>query len=157
MNKYTIRPTVSEEALESWIWTNDDCVSSKGFVVIRNLENKKTIKTFKRTLDENFEKIYNERNTFKIDLNSGKLYLVINEYYRTILGVEKHQEIDLQIGIAKWYQRLFRIHWSHPNPTVQFANRATLMSIIIGAIALLLTFYSIYITLKTTNSEFCLH
>lgn len=146
MKKYTIRPSISEEALDSWIWTNDESLASKGFIVIKNPVNKKTIKTFKRTLDENFVKIYNDKDTYKIDLKSDTKYLVINEYFREILGVGKNQELELKIGRATFLQKLFIIHWTHPNPTVQIANRATTISILISLIALALTVYSIWLT-----------
>jgi hypothetical protein len=146
MKKYTIRPSISEEALDSWIWTNDECLTSKGFIVIKNPKNKKSIKTFKRTLDENFEKIYNDRHTYKINLSSGNKYLVINEYFRNILGIEKQQELELEIVSASFLQELFKIHWTHPNPTVRIANRATVASILISIVALALTIYSICLT-----------
>jgi hypothetical protein len=151
---YNIKPTIAEEALESWVWTNDTSVPSKGFIIIKNPTNGKKIKTFKRTIDDNFVLLYNQHNTNQIDINKPITYLIINEYFRDTLGVRKNEEIELEISKANIFHKLFLIHWCHPNPTVQFANRAMVISIIIGAIALLLT---IYITLNPTTSEFCPH
>ena len=145
MKKYTIRPSISEEALDSWIWTNDESLTFKGFIVIKNPVNKKSIRTFKRTLDKNYEKIYNDRGTCEINLNSDTKYLVINEYFRDVLGIEKHQEVELEIKRAKFCEKIF-IHWTHPNPTVQIAFRASTISILISLIALALTIYSICLT-----------
>lgn len=72
MTTYNIKPTIAEEALESWIWTNDASVSNKGFIVIKNPKNGNKIKTFKRTIDDNFINIYNQHNTNKIEINGYK-------------------------------------------------------------------------------------
>ncbi len=143
MTTYQIMPTIAEESLESWIWTNDTNVSTNGFIVIHNPKNGKSIKTFKRTIDNNFVKNYATHNTNEIELDNGKKYLIINEYFRIILGVQSNSEMLLEIKRANCFQKLLLIHWSHPNPTVQFGNRATIFSIIVGAIALLLTIFSI--------------
>ncbi|HZK94129.1 MAG TPA: hypothetical protein VFC67_07970 [Prolixibacteraceae bacterium] len=156
MTTYYIKPSAAEEALESWIWTNDTNVSGKGFIVVKNPKNGKKIKTFKRTLDGDFVRLYNDKhNTSNIVSENSVMYLVINEYYREILGIQKNTSIELDLSKANLCQKLFLIHWNHPNPSVQFANRATFISIIIGAIALLLTLYSIYMTFKPNISVFC--
>lgn len=142
MTKFIIKPTISEESLESWIWTNNESVP-KGFILIKNPQNSKCIKTYKRTLDENFENIYNEKNTSKINIKKFDAYLIINEFYRDVLGIEKHEEVELIISKASLFQKIFLIHWTHPNPTIQFANRATIMSIIFALIALIVTLLSI--------------
>ncbi|GEM_PF-3566001 len=146
MIKYTIRPSISEEALDSWIWTNDESLTFKGFIVIKNPANRKHIIAFKRSLDENFVKIYNDRYTNKINLKSDTKYLVINEFFRDALGIEKHQELELEIARASFLRKLFIIHWTHPNPTIQIAYRATTTSILISILALALTIFSICLT-----------
>lgn len=153
MTTYNIKPTIAEEALESWVWTNDTSIPGKGFIIIKNPINGKKIKTFKRTLDDNFVKLYNQHNTSLINLANTTKYLIINEYFRDLLEVKKNEDIKLEIIKASNCQKIFLIHWNHPNPTVQFANRATLISIIIGIIALLLTIYSIYITMNPITSK----
>lgn len=89
----------------------------------------------------------------KIENSETTNYLVINEYYRELLEIPKNKIIELKITEANSWEKMFLIHWTHPNPTVQFANRATLISIILGILsillgilALVLTIYSIYIT-----------
>ncbi|MBK8154672.1 MAG: hypothetical protein IPK61_17605 [Saprospiraceae bacterium] len=157
MTTFNIKPTIAEEAMESWVWTNDASISSKGFIVIKNPTNGNKIKTFKRTIDDNFVKIYNQHNTNKIEINSDKTYLILNEYYRDILGLDKNIDIKLAVTKATFLEKIFLVHWTHPNPTVQFANRATLVSILIGIVALILTIYSIYITISPITNSVCPH
>lgn len=128
---------------------NDRSVSNKGFIVVKNPKNGKKIKTFKRTMDDNYIKTYNLKTITKnINISGDANYLVINEYYRELLEIPKNEIVELEIAKATFFQKIFLIHWTHPNPTIQFANRATLISILIGIIALLLTIYSTYITLR---------
>ena len=95
MTTYNIKPTIAEEALESWVWTNDTKVQSKGFIVIKNPTNGKKIKTFKRNIDDNFVLSYNKHNTNQIDINKPITYLIINEYFRDILSVKKNENVVL--------------------------------------------------------------
>lgn len=149
MNLYQIRPTFSEESLESWIWTND--ADDNGFIIVKNICNRKKIKTFKRTIDENVMKRFNENQTSsnRIDLNDGKHYMIINEYYRKQLNINKNEEYLLNVRKATFIDKIFIIPWTHPNQTVQFGNKATIWALLIGLIALLLTIYSLLITIKT--------
>jgi hypothetical protein len=109
--KYTIRPTIAEESLESWIWTNAENISENGFITIKY--NGKKIKTFKRTLDENFAETYNDKKkTTKVNLTDGKSYIVMNEYYRKRLSIEKNKDYELEIKKASWVDQIFIIQYS---------------------------------------------
>lgn len=145
-NKYLIKAALTQDALESWVWSNDSNITSRGFIIIENTSNNKKIKTFKRTIDENFINLYNKADTKKID--SQDHIIIMNEYLRNRLNVKQNESFDLRIKSASLLDRLFFIHLDHPNPTVQYANRATIASCILAIIALVLTVYSIYITLK---------
>ena len=109
LTKFKILPTVTEESLESWIWASHINIPN-GFIIIKNPENSKSVKTFKRTIDKNFERIYNEKNTCKIDIAKNNNYLIINEFYRNVLKIRKHDEIDYSGQI----EPLFRRKLSHP-------------------------------------------
>ena len=145
-NKYLIKAALSQDALESWVWSNDTNITSRGFIIIENTSSNKKIKTFKRTIDENFINLYNKADTKKI--SSQDHIIIMNEYLRDRLGVKQNECFDLRIKSAGFLDKLFFIHLDHPNPTVQYANRATIASCILAIIALVLTVYSIYITLK---------
>lgn len=144
MRKFYIMPALAADAMESWIWTDDSEIPENCFIIIKNPLNSKRIKTFKRTIDGNFIKTYNQSEfTNDIKTNNNVNYLILNEYYRKSLHLGKNDVVELQISKASLLQKIIIIHWLHPNPTVQYANRATITSIIIGIIALLITVYSI--------------
>ena len=139
-----IRPTIAEESLEGWVWTNESSIQTRGFVIIENPENRRSIKTFCRTIDHNFQALYNERpHTINIDITS-ETFLIINEFYRNQLGIMRTGTVILNIKKATWWQILTKSHWTHPNPTVQFANRLTLIAFILGLVALGLTISSFF-------------
>lgn len=103
---FIIKPTLAEEALESWIWTNDRSVASTT-IIVRNPTAKKKIIIYKRTMDENFVKLYNSHNTNKIIFDNTTKYLVISEYFRDQLEIRKNEKIELEIFKANIFQRLF--------------------------------------------------
>jgi hypothetical protein len=144
--KYFIRPTLSGESLEPWVWVEDNSIN--GFIRIENLDNGKIIRTYKRTIDKNFVKVYNEKRTINfLKLNSNQLSLIINEYYRNKLGLEPNQHVNLVVKNEKWYYKIIRVHWGHPHPTVQYTNRVTIISFIVGIIGIALSILS---SLNTT-------
>jgi hypothetical protein len=143
---FNIRPTISEESLEGWVWTNEISVRTRGFIIIENPANGKSIKTFCRAIDGNFQTLYNEKpHTNSIDISTGT-FLIINEFYRNLLEIPRTGNVILNIKQANWWQMLTKSHWTHPNPTVQFANRLTIISVILGILALALTIYSVCLT-----------
>lgn len=149
MKEFIIKPAIFEDAIEPWIWSNDNEISRNKFIIIKNMANKKSIRTFKRTVDKNFITLYNNRqcNNNKIDLEDKKLYLFMNEYFRFRLGVEKHQTVELETKNATFCDKIFKMHCSHPHPTVQYANRVTIWAFFISVIAVLLTVYSIVLSI----------
>lgn len=138
MKEYVIRAVIAEEALENWVWTDDPDIS-KGLVVIKNTVNKKSITALHRTINDNFRKLYNEReHTITLD-DSSKIYnLVINEYYRECLDIKTGDKIRLEIKGINWFMGLFKAHWRHPNRTNQFVNRVAIISLCLGIIGFIL-------------------
>lgn len=149
---FIIRPTLAEESLEGWIWTNETSVQGNGFIILKNPNNGKSIKTFRRSIDLNFQNFYNERpHTNSINISEGT-FLIINEFYRNILEIPRTGNLTLEIRKANCLEILLKSHFTHPNPTVQFANRMTIASIILAILSLVLTIYSLYMTLSTISN-----
>lgn len=145
---FTIKAALFNESLEAWVWTNDNSFENNNFIIIRNSVKNKSIKTFKRTIDANFVKYYNSQlNTSSINIINGKTYLILNEFYRKQLDVNTNDEVNLEIKHQSKYTIWNRFNWVHPNPTIQYANKANLLSLILGLIALLMTIYSLYVTI----------
>lgn len=139
--QYFIRATLSGESLEPWVWVNDNSIN--GFIRIENLNNGKTIRTYKRTIDRNFIKVYNEiRAINHLQFNSNEFSLIINEYYRNKLGLETNQYANLLVKNEKWYNKIIQVHWGHPHPTVQYTNRVTIISFAAGILGIGLAIWS---------------
>lgn len=141
--KFKIYASINTESLEPWIWTNFSAIDSNGFILIRNPTNNKKIKCFKRTIEGNFLRNYNDEGRIRINTDDGNV-IVINEYYRKQLNIETQHEYDLDIKKIRFISRLF-LNWYHPNLQVQFVNRLTLISILIGLLSLILGIVSIWI------------
>ena len=137
MTKYVIRPTLAEEALEPWVWATSEINTSNGFIKIENPLNGNKIVVFKRTIDENFIETYKNKPR-TIPINSTGNYLIINEYYRKKLQVGSGNEIDLLVKNANWWDKIYFMHISHPHPTVQYANRMTILAFLMGIVGLVL-------------------
>lgn len=146
--RYEIKAALSTDAMESWIWSNDPDITSRGFIIIKNSINGNKLKAFKRSIDANYIRMYNQANTVSIVDQSNNLILIMNEYQRNRLSVTQNNSFELSIKPASTWDKLFRIHLYHPNPTVQYANRATILSCILAVVALILTIYSLILTIK---------
>ncbi len=134
--EFKIFASMNIDSLEPWIWTNYDEIDSNGYITITNSSNNKKIKCFKRTIDNNFLKMYNQEGRIKIDSRNDKI-IVINEYYRKRLGTETQQECQLTIKKAKYFDQLF-FNLDHPNPQVQYGNRMALWSFVFGILSFIL-------------------
>jgi hypothetical protein len=155
--EYKILPSLADEALAGWIWTDKKGFGYRKFIIIKNPENEgKSIITFKRRIDENFIKKYNGRREGSISKDDCKIcgdkntnHLVINEFYREELGISKTYKkgetgkmTKLEITNANWFNVL-KYQWSHPNPAIQCGNRVAIASAAIGIIALLVSIFTL--------------
>lgn len=128
---YLIKASTVEDALENWVWINDD--SKNRFIKIYNPKSKKYIIVFKRTIDDNFIDFYNSKKTKKIiDIKASTI--VMNEYYRNILDIDKNENCKLEIKTANFCNKVFNSNWAHPNPSVSFSYKLSLISLILGVL-----------------------
>jgi len=150
-NKYFILAALNEESLENWIWTNNESIP-KGFIKITNKESNKTIVVFKRTIDDNYELYYDSKNTNKIK-NKNELLIIMNEFYRDEILIQKNNYANLNISKANWFDILFNSNWKHPNPSISLIFKITIISFILGIISIIIglipTFNAIFICIKT--------
>lgn len=140
--KYRIFASLSEDSLAGYIWSNDISIESNVYIVIENPHNKSRIKCFKRTIDDNFTRRYNDSG--RCNLSDKEQSIIINEYFRKKLGIITQNEYELIIRKANIFDKLFLLHLSHPDPNVQFANRATILSMILGLISFILSILPFY-------------
>lgn len=145
LKEYSIKASTVEDALENWVWTNDE--TANGFIRINNPKNNKSITVFKRTIDENFINFYNSKRTKNIT-DLYKPLIVINEYYRKELGIEKNKTYKLNINEASNFEKYFNSNWKHPNPTVSLPYKISIISLFLGLISIILGVMSLIVTCK---------
>lgn len=117
-NKYLVKPSTIEDSLENWVWINDK--TKNDFIKILNTKSKKSVIVYKRTIDDNFINFYNSKKTVNIT-DLGLPTIVINEYYRNVLSIEKNCLYELEIRKASFFEKFFNSNWTHPNPTVSLS------------------------------------
>lgn len=145
---YQIKPALFEEALENWIWTNDESFPN-GFVKIKNTTNNKIIVVFKRKIEENFIKNYNSKeHTIKISNDITNPIIVINEFYRNRLKINKNEEHILEISKANFFNKIINSNINHPNPSISLAYSITMISLLLGLISIILCVISLKPLLK---------
>lgn len=133
--EYRIFVSKKEEDFENWFWSNDKSI--KGFAKISNPLNKKIIVVYKRDIDDNYINDYNKRDSTN-DIKIAELSIVLNEFYRKKLEIEKNQKLKLVIKNASFVDKIFRSNWSHPNPTISMSYKINITSILLGLVSLIL-------------------
>lgn len=143
MENFKIFASMNIDSLEPWIWTNYEN-NSKGFITITNMSNGKKIKCFKRTIDDNFLKIYNKKGEDRIPIEKKERYaIVINEYYRNRLEIETQEKYSLSVSRSNFCELLF-LNWHHPNPQVQYGNKMSIWSLALGIFSIILGIIAFY-------------
>lgn len=130
-NKYLVKPSTIEDSLENWVWIND--ITKNDFIKILNTKSKKSVIVYKRTIDVNFINFYNSKKTVNIT-DLGLPTIVINEYYRNVLSIEKNCLYELEIRKASFFEKFFNSNWTHPNPTVSLSYKLSIVSLILGVL-----------------------
>ena len=130
-NKYLVKPSTIEDSLENWVWIND--ITKNDFIKILNTKSKKSVIVYKRTIDDNFINFYNSKKTVNIT-DLGLPTIVINEYYRNVLSIEKNCLYELEIRKASFFEKFFNSNWTHPNPTVSLSYKLSIVSLIFGVL-----------------------
>jgi len=130
-NKYLVKPSTIEDSLENWVWINDK--TKNDFIKILNTKSKKSVIVYKRTIDDNFINFYNSKKTVNIT-DLGLPTIVINEYYRNVLSIEKNCLYELEIRKASFFEKFFNSNWTHPNPTVSSSYKLSIVSLIFGVL-----------------------
>ncbi len=130
-NKYLVKPSTIEDSLENWVWIND--ITKNDFIKILNTKSKKSVIVYKRTIDDNFINFYNSKKTVNIT-DLGLPTIVINEYYRNVLSIEKNCLYELEIRKASFFEKFFNSNWTHPNPTVSLSYKLSIVSLILGVL-----------------------
>lgn len=139
--KYNILPAFWEENNEGWIWINkNESVNSHDCVSITRKDNGKKLYTMARIIDNNLRSRWSEKH------NNNSLPgnpIIISEYYRSRLSLQLESDIELCIVKIKyqWLYKIIVFACYHPNDVVKISTWLGIISIILGAISMLIAFF----------------
>ncbi|HIF9162568.1 TPA: hypothetical protein ACX6PK_003440 [Photobacterium damselae] len=136
-----VRASTSEDISSGYIWgVGFDNIRHKDIICLRNPLNKRKVWVEYLSGDNNFYKNYNGRNK-TINIDPNKKTLILSEYYRAKLGIEKGDDIQIDIGIydvpAILKSPLAAVN--HPDSTVRLAILLGFLSMVLGIISLILS------------------
>ena len=134
-----VRASTSENINSGFIWgVGFSDIRHKDIICLRNPSNNHKIWVEYLSGDDNFYHSYNERKkTIKIDPNEKTL--ILSEYYRKKLGLEKGDDIPVDITICNIIPDILKSPLAavyHPDPTVRLAIFLGFVSIGMGLISL---------------------
>jgi hypothetical protein len=133
--EYQTFAALYEEATEGWVWIAGEGLEPHRLLQLINKDNGKKVICECRVLDKNFIQHYNSKEqTRKIDEAGRGDVLVINDWYRSALGISYSgttanlQILQLQNPI--WHA--LRAGSQHPNPSVRVGNRLGVLGLLLG-------------------------
>lgn len=132
---YKVFAALYSESLEGWIWTSNKTLQQNAFIIVTNVNTGKKIRCFHRVVDENFIRKYNRERT--INIASKDSVVVMNSFYRDLLGVSTGNRVMLSITRAHSITGLIWANWSHPNPLIQLNQRLSAVALIFAVLSLI--------------------
>jgi hypothetical protein len=132
--KFTIRASLKSDIRTSKIWSSEPITTN--LVKIKN--KRKSIIVSHRRIDDNFINDYNTSdNTIDISLQDD--ILILDEYYRKLLGVDKNTTIMLNMIPIKWYYLRSNLLYllKHPDDSIRIATYLALFSILFDVVPLI--------------------
>ena len=152
MAKFTIYAALREDMNEGWVWlgghnhlpnrsiiklTNSK-TSRHVFCEICKIEDKKDGK------DGNFIRSYNRKCGGRVPISDEKSALVISEWYRKRLGVEKDADVEIDVTAYRHFGRI-RACLCHPQNVVRVATWLGIIGVILGILPLIEPFESLIV------------
>lgn len=139
--KYSIYASLREDVNSGWVWSNETNFQQRSVVCIYNPKTRRKVYCEILRIDENFLKYYNAKGGGRslIDKDSPKLVIVINEWYRRLLGdLTTKAEYDLEVSKADNLRGRLIASAQHPQIVVRVAFWLGLISVILGVVGLFL-------------------
>jgi hypothetical protein len=121
----------------------EDDFSSRDHIEIRIPANGKSCICWCRIIDDNFLRNYNTPP--RITIHNAERSLVVNDYYRGILGVKSNNEYEIEITRVKRFQFIKKVQallW-HPDNSIKLATWLALWSVLLGVVGIFLGILSL--------------
>lgn len=141
-DKIKILASIKTDAMEGWGWIKSSVVKENGFYKIHNIINKKHATCYLRIIDDNYIGDYNPRSkTLKI--KEEDKVLVLNEYYRKKIGLNKNETYEIDFSKIRWYHLSRLFDFSHPNPYIRQSGRLAFVSLLLAILGIVLAILSL--------------
>jgi len=143
--KYKIYVALNDDINSGWIWLNTPNFRQRSVVCIHNPEAKKKVYCEVLQIDKNFIKIYNAKDKGRLKLKKDIPSLVINEWYRKLLGdLSTKSEHEIEISTADNLIGKMLVCIYHPQIIVRVAYWLAVISVLLGAVGIILGVISLY-------------
>ncbi len=137
---YKVYPSLKEDINSPTIWLQGSSLAGRDLVLVKIKQNRKSVWVDAQIVDDNFLKHYNQHPRKTVSKDSK--VIIANEWYRQKLGIKKWSDADLEIKQLKCpVMRPFRqmqAALSHPDSAVRISADMAIVSLLLGAIGLIL-------------------
>lgn len=126
-----------EEAQQGWVWLLSPELPPRSIVKLTNADTGKSVYCESLQIDNNFLFHYNKMPRIKI--TSPRASIVMNGWYRSKLGnIAKQSTVEIMVSPADGFFGRFMACTHHPQVVVRVAAWLGLISIVLGAVGVLL-------------------
>ena len=147
--KFKIYAAKIEDMNQGWIWLGGhDKLAQRSVVRLSNGDTWKRVYCEVLKIDENFIRDYNRPEKYRIPINDLKSTLVVSEWYRTRLGLERNTEAEIELTSANGFCGRLYACLQHPQVVVRLSTRLGIWSVFLSAIGIILAVATFFVTRK---------
>jgi hypothetical protein len=132
---YKVYAALKDDINSGWVWVGGFDGTQRSIIKIKNEENGKSVYCEFLKIDENFKKQYVKGNTIQIENEQNAI--IVNEWYRTKLDVNKNTDVSLSISTENHLIAKFMACIEHPQIVVRLATWLGVVSIALGIIGII--------------------
>lgn len=143
--EYSLFAALHEDVNSGWIWINKCDFKQRAVIRIVNTTTKKSVYCEVLQIDDNFLNYYNARGKGRKLISEEASALVINQWYRKLLGdlsTQSRHELEIT-EVANLYGRI-RSCLQHPQVIVRIATWLGIVSVAEGLLGILFGIISLF-------------
>lgn len=147
--KYSIYAALHEDINSGWVWINitDDAQNfrPRAIICIKNPTTQKKVYCEALQIDDNFMRQYNKEGESRVSIGKNTPALVINEWYRKLLGnLTTQSKQELQITENDNWIGMIISCIQHPQIIVRVASWLGIISVGLGVVGMILGTVSLF-------------
>jgi hypothetical protein len=136
--KYLIYAALREDVNSGWVWISEPKFRQRAVIRISNSDTNKTVYCEVLQIDDNFLNYYNDYGGGRISIEKGAHVLVLNQWYRKILGdLSTKSEYEFTITEAENWKGKIKSCFQHPQVIVRVATWLAALSVVEGLLGIL--------------------